>query len=280
MSTTTIDPTPGRTTSRPARRTGALTQAALLTGRQARQGMRIPVFMVMNLLQPMIWLLLFGQLFRSVIEIPGFAGGADVSYLEYLTPGVVMMTAMGGAAWAGTTFVQDMDRGVMDRFLASPTSRGALLSAAMAWYALLGCAQALVVVGVAWLGGARFPGGWAGVVVMLVAVALLSCLFAALSGAVALLTRQQEALIGVSQLLTIPLMFLSSAVMDPALAPDWIATAARYNPFDWAVVVARDALQGFADPGTVWLHLGLLAAAVAVMGALASSAFRAYRRAI
>ncbi|HWV76132.1 MAG TPA: ABC transporter permease, partial [Isoptericola sp.] len=95
MSTATIDPTLDRTTSRPARRTGALTQAALLTGRQARQGMRIPVFMVMNLLQPMIWLLLFGQLFRSVIEIPGFAGGADVSYLEYLTPGVVMMTAMG-----------------------------------------------------------------------------------------------------------------------------------------------------------------------------------------
>src|SRR5690606_25236407 len=144
------------TTRMPA--TGALTQTVLLTGRQARQGMRIPVFMVMNLLQPMIWLLLFGQLFRSVIEIPGFAGGADVTYLEYLTPGVVMMTAMGGAAWAGTTFVQDMDRGVMDRFLASPTSRGALLAAASAWYALLGCAQALVVVGVAWVGGARFPG--------------------------------------------------------------------------------------------------------------------------
>ena len=271
--------TPTSTTTRmPA--TGALTQTVLLTGRQARQGMRIPVFMVMNLLQPMIWLLLFGQLFRSVIEIPGFAGGADVTYLEYLTPGVVMMTAMGGAAWAGTTFVQDMDRGVMDRFLASPTSRGALLAAASAWYALLGCAQALVVVGVAWVGGARFPGGWPGIAVMLVAVALLSCLFAALSGAVALLTRQQEALIGVSQLLTIPLMFLSSAVMDPALAPDWIATAARFNPFDWAVVVAREALQGFADPGAVWLHLGLLAAAVAAMAGLATLAFRAYRRAI
>ncbi|WP_166850793.1 ABC transporter permease [Isoptericola sp. BMS4] len=266
-------------TARPAR-TGALVQAALLTGRQARQGMRIPVFMVMNLLQPMIWLLLFGQLFRSVIEIPGFAGGADVTYLEYLTPGVVMMTAMGGAAWAGTTFVQDMERGVMDRFLASPTSRGALLAATMAWYALLACAQALVVVGVAWLGGARFPGGWAGVAVMLVAVALLSCLFAALSGAVALLTRQQEALIGVSQLLTIPLMFLSSAVMDPSLAPDWIAGVARFNPFDWAVVVARDALQGFADPAAVWGHLALLAAAVTLMGALATSAFQAYRRSL
>lgn len=251
-----------------------VTQTALLTVRQARQGMRIPVFMVMNLVQPMIWLLLFGQLFRSVVEIPGFAGGSDVSYLEFLTPGVVMMTAMGGAAWAGTTFVQDMDRGVMDRFLAAPTSRGALLSATMAWYAVLGSLQSLVVVGVAWVSGARFPGGLPGVLVMLVATALLSCLFAAFSGAVALVTRQQEALIGVSQLLVLPLMFLSSAVMDPALAPDWIADVARFNPFDWAVVAARDALAGFTDPGLVWSRLGLLAVAVVAMAAVALRAFR------
>ncbi|WP_019135137.1 ABC transporter permease [Cellulomonas massiliensis] len=252
----------------------ALTQTALLTARQARQGMRIPVFMVMNLVQPMIWLLLFGQLFRTVVEIPGFAGGSDVSYLEFLTPGVVMMTAMGGAAWAGTTFIQDSDRGVMDRFLAAPTSRGALLSSTMAWYAVLGSVQALVVVGVAWLCGARFPGGWGGVLVTLVATALLSCLVAAFSGAVALVTRQQEALIGVSQLLILPLMFLSSAVMDTALAPSWIATAARFNPFDWAVVVARDALAGFTDPGLVWSRLALLVVAVLALAALALSAFR------
>jgi len=252
----------------------ALTQTALLTARQARQGMRIPVFMVMNLVQPMIWLLLFGQLFRSVVRIPGFAGGTGASYLEFLTPGVVMMTAMGGAAWAGTTFIQDSDRGVMDRFLAAPTSRGALLSSTMAWYAALGAAQALVVVAVAWLCGARFPGGVAGVLVVLVATALLSCLFAAFSGAVALVTRQQEALIGLSQLLVLPLMFLSSAVMDPSLAPDWIAAAARFNPFDWAVVAARDALAGVTDPGLVWSRLGLLVVAVVAMASLALTAFR------
>jgi ABC-2 type transport system permease protein len=256
-----------------------MSHTAALTARQMRQGVRIPVFMVMNLVQPMIWLILFGQLFRSVVELPGFAGGSEASYLEFLTPGVVMMTAMGGAAWAGTTFIQDMDRGVMDRFRASPTSRGALVAATMAWYAMLGSAQALVVLGVAWLGGARFSGDWGGVLLLLVAVVLLSALFAALSNAVALMTRQQEALIGVSQLIILPLMFLSSAIMDTRLSADWVETAALFNPFDWAVVVGRQALAGVPDPGLVWSRLGLLAAAVVVMTALASAAFRAYRRA-
>src|SRR5690606_34370358 len=97
---------PGR---RPVRRRGprgcrgrgggrmtAVVHTGLLTARALRQGARIPVFMVMNLVQPMIWLLLFGQLFRSVVEIPGFSTGG--TYLEFITPGVVMMTAMFGAA--------------------------------------------------------------------------------------------------------------------------------------------------------------------------------------
>ena len=206
----------------------------LLTARALRQGARIPVFMVMNLVQPMIWLLLFGQLFRSVVEIPGFSTGG--TYLEFITPGVVMMTAMFGAAWAGTSYVQDMDRGVMDRFLTSPASRGALMASTMIYQAVTAVGQALVVLAVAWLCGARFgstPGETTlGVLALLLAVVLLTALFSALSNATALLTGQQEALIGISQLITLPLMFLSSAVMDTSLSADWVADVARYNPSD------------------------------------------------
>jgi ABC-2 type transport system permease protein len=100
-----------------------------------------------------------------------------------------------------------------------------------------------------------------------------------MSNAVALLTRQQQALIGVSQLLTIPLMFLSSAVMDTSLSAGWVATAAKLNPFDWAVIVARQALSANPDWGLVWGRMGLLAGLVLVMTWLATLAFRAYRKA-
>lgn len=251
----------------------AVTHAGLLTARALRAVYRMPVFVVMNLVQPMFWLLLFGSLFRSVVDIPGFA--ANGSYLEFITPGVVMMTAMFGAAWAGTTFVQDMERGVMDRFLTSPTSRGALMVAAMACQAVIAVVQALVVLLVAWLGGARFDGGVAGAAVLLLGVVLLTATFSALSNAFALVTGQQEALIGLSQLVTMPLMFLSSAIMDPRLAPAWVADIARFNPFDWAVRAGRGALDGSTSGFEVWGHLGLLAAATLVMAWLATRAFRA-----
>ena len=260
--------------------TGVVTHAVLLTGRAARGTLRIPVFAVMNLVQPMLWLLRFGQLFRRVVEIPGFGGGGGggATYLEFIAPGVVMMTAMFGAAWAGTGFVQDMERGVMDRLLASQASRAAMLVASMLWYAVVALGQGLVVLGVAWASGARFSGGVPGALATLAAVLLLTCLIAAISNMFALLARSQEALIGLSQLIVLPLMFLSSAVMDTRLAADWVATAARFNPFDWAVVAARGALSDSPDWGEVLGRLGLLALAVVAATALATRAFRTYQR--
>jgi len=260
---------------------GVATHTVLLTARAARGTLRIPIFAVMNLVQPLIWLLLFGQLFRRVVEIPGFAGagGGSASYLEFMAPGVVMMTAMFGAAWAGTGFVQDMERGVMDRLLASPASRTAMMVASMLWYAVVAVAQGLVVLGVAWASGARFSGGLPAALAVLAAVLLLTCLIAAISNMFALLARSQEALIGLSQLIVLPLLFMSSAVMDTSLAAPWVATAARFNPFDWAVVAARGALSGAPDWGEILGRLGLLAAAVLVAATLATRAFRAYQRA-
>jgi len=173
-----------------------ITHTAILTTRQLRAFMRMPAFLVMNLVQPIIWLLLFGQLFASVVNIPGFSGGSD--YTVFLTPGIVMMMALFGAAWAGTSYIEDMDRGVMDRFLTSPTSRGGLIVSSMLYQAVLTILQTLVVLGVAWLTGARFAGGIVGILVLLLAAVLLTFVFAAFSNAIALLARQQTALIGIS----------------------------------------------------------------------------------
>jgi len=256
----------------------ALNQTGLLTGRQLRAFLRMPSYLVINLIQPIIWLLLFGALFKSVVDIPGFSGGSN--YLEFLTPGIVMMMALFGSAWAGTSYIQDMDRGVMDRFLTSPTSRGGLIVANMLYQAVLTVIQTLVVLGVAWLAGARFGGGIVGLLVLLLSAMLLTFVFAGLSNAIALLARQQTALIAISQVLAFPLMFLSSAIMDTKLSPKWVQDVALYNPFEWSVIAGRDALQSSPDWATIWAHLGLLAALVVVMTWLATRAFRAYQRSV
>jgi len=258
---------------------GLVRHAEFLTARATRALWRQPAFAAATLVQPIIWLLLFGALFRPVAELPGFAA-AHGSYLEFITPGVVAMTALFSSGWAGTGYIEDMQRGVMDRLLASPVRRGAMVAGTLAYQALTTVLQTLVVVGIALLAGARFPGGVTGVGVTLLAAVLLSVVVASLSDALALLLRQQEALIGISQFIVLPLQFLSSAVMDTRLSPGWVQAVARYNPVDWAVVASREALTATPDWGAAWPRLAALAALAVVMAALATRAFRTYQRSL
>ena len=191
------------------------------------------------------------------------------------------MTALFSSGWAGTVYIEDMNRGVMDRLLASPVRRGAMMIGTLAYQALTTIVQTLIVFGDRRASpGARFPGGVAGILVTVVAAVLISVIIASLSNALALLVRQQEALIGISQFIVLPLQFLSSAIMDIRLAPAWVQHVARYNPVDWAVVasrrgaVRRDGLgRGLAAPGA------LLALAI-VMAWLATRAFGSYQRSV
>ena len=142
----------------------------------------------------------------------------------------------------------------------------------------LAMVQSLVVVGIAFWAGARFAGGFSGILLLLLGVVLLTAVFCSLSNAVALLARDQTALIGISQLITLPLMFLSSAIMNTKLSPEWVQNVAAWNPFEWAVIVGRQALSAHPDWASLWGHAGLLAALAVVMAAWATSAFRVYQR--
>jgi ABC-2 type transport system permease protein len=140
--------------------------------------------------------------------------------------------------------------------------------------------QTLLVLLIAFAAGARFPGGAAGVGVTVLAAVLLSSIIACFSNAIALLVRQQEALIGISQFIVLPLQFLSSAVMDTRLSPAWVRHVARYNPVDWAVVASRQALSSGTEWGALWPRLGWLAALAIAMAALATRAFGSYQRSV
>ncbi len=256
--------------------TTTLTHTGLLSARSLRTLSRQPMYLLFNLVQPMVWLLLFGQLFRRVAVLPGFGDG---SYVAYLTPGVVVMTAMMSAGWSGVSIIQDMERGVLDRALTSPVRRGALVGGALAYQTIVTVVQSLIVFGAGLAAGARYPGRARGVLVVLVCSVLLAMAFTALSDAVALLVRQQEALIAVAQFLVLPLTFLSSVMMAPALMPGWVARVARFNPVDWAAVASREALRADPDWGLVLDRAGLLLGLAVVMGFLVARAYRSYQRA-
>ena len=167
----------------------------------------------------MIWLLLFGALFKSVTRSPA---STAARYIDFLTPGVIVMTAICSAGWNGMAFIDDMDRGVMDRLLVSPVWRSALNLGSMAYGVLTIAVQSLIIFGLAFLVGAHFPQRRLGVATLVVTACMLGASFAALSNALALVARQRETLIGAVTFVVLPLTFLSGAFMQLSLAPSWI----------------------------------------------------------
>ncbi len=248
-----------------------------ITVRNLRRFIRQPAWVAITLIQPMIWLLLFGALFKRVVEIPGFKGG---SYIEFLTPGVIIMTAISSAGWNGMAFIDDMRSGVMDRLLVSPVWRSALNVGSLVYGMLTTVVQSLIIVGVSLAVGAHFPNGAGGVAILIVAACLLSAGFGALSNALALVVRQEETLIAAVTSTLLPLTFLSSAFMQPNLVPSWIREIARYNPVNWAAQAGRSAAIGPADWSLIGERLGLLAAVLLFSSFLATRAFRAYQRSL
>jgi ABC-2 type transport system permease protein len=245
---------------------------ALLTDRYLRQLYRQPAVIGITLTQPVIWLLLFGALFKKVAELPGFGGG---SYITYLTPGVVIMTALFSSSWTGMSFIEDADTGVMDRFLTAPVPRGALIAASLGYQGVTTVVQSAIIIAIGWGIGAGFPGGAAGVAALIGVSMLIALAMAGLSDGFALLVPQREALIGVSTMLVLPLTFLSGAFLSLRLVPGWIAGIARFNPVNWAASAGRAAVGGHPPWGTVGSYAGFLALALAATAAISTWAFRA-----
>jgi ABC-2 type transport system permease protein len=254
----------------------AIAQSVFITQRHTRALLRQPWFVAITIVQPIIWLLLFGTLFRSVTEIPGFTSAA--SYLDYLVPGVVVMTALFSSGWSGMGMIEDMERGIMDRFLVSPTHRSSLIVGRLAHEAISLIIQATIIGALAWLLGAQFESGPLGYVVLVGCAVLLAAAFGSLSNALALVLRQRESVIGANQFMVLPLTFLSAAFMPLALAPDWIGAVARANPVNWAVEAGREALVASPDWSFVLLRVGGLVVVAILAAAVATRAFPSYQR--
>jgi ABC-2 type transport system permease protein len=230
-----------------------------------------------TLVQAVVWLPLFGSLFRDVARVPGFGEG---DYIDYLTPGVATMSVLFSAGWTGIRFIDDMENGVMERLLASPTRRWAIVGGTVAHQAVIVAVQVTLVVLLGWVLGAHLRSGVPGVLVLIAVAVTLSTAIAALSDALALVVRRREALIAAANFLVLPLTFLSTAMMPSRLLPGWIRAVARYNPANWAVTASRTALAASPDwPAVLWNFLAV-AALAGVSWAVAVRAFRGYQRSL
>ena len=256
--------------------TAGLQQTWYMMGRQLRNLLREPIWLVLMLVQPMFWLLLYSQLFRRIVDLPGFEG---LDYVDFLAPGIVIMTAFFSGTWSGMGMLQDLDRGVLERFLATPTRRSALVFSHVIRNAIQSAIQGLIVLLVALALGATNggPTGWA---VITLAGAFVAAGFSGISTGIALLTRKEATMIAVANFIGLPLLFFSSILIARALIPSWMRGLSLANPVEWAVRAAREPVL----PDTAWneiaLFLALLLVFAAATGVFATWAFRAYQRSL
>jgi len=248
-----------------------------MIGRQARNLLREPIWIAILLVQPMVWLLLYGQLFKNVTRLGGFGTS---SYITFLAPAIVVMNAFFSASWSGMSMVLDIERKFVERFLATPASRLSLVLSQIVRSALTAAIQGAIILLVALALGVRVHSGVLGWLVILVVAILVNAAFAGFSQGVALLVRRESTVIALANFLSLPLLFLSSTLLAQAQMPHWMRVLANFNPVNWGVRAARAVVLPGTDWGAVGAHLGYLLALSVVTAAFANWTFRVYKRSL
>ncbi len=248
-----------------------------MLGRQFRLLMRQPIWIVIMLVQPMIWLLLYSQLFR---RLPNLGGFGTSSYVEYLTPGIVIMTAFSSGAWDGMTTVNELEHGVFERFAATPSGPAPLLVTHTVRNGVAGAIQGVIILTVGLALGGHVHAGAPGWLIILLTAALAGMIFSSLSHGLGLLLRREESVIAAANFIVLPLMFVSSILLAPQQMPHWMRLVAACNPVNWAVVAAREAELAGTDWALVGRDLGLLVAVNVAAAGFAVFALRRWRRSL
>lgn len=215
--------------------------------------MRMPLWTLFGLIQPLIWLVIFGELFRNMASLGGFPAG---SYIEFLTPGILVMTVLFGSSWSGVSLLREINFGTVNKVLVTPVNRISIVLSRVLHSAATVLLQILIIFGLARMMGAKVQGGAAGLLIVVLAILFLAVGFAALSNGFAMSLKREEPLVVVGNMMTLPLMFFSSAFVPQAMMPDWIRNLSVLNPVSYSVDAVRLGLNGnFGTPFYVSLIL-------------------------
>lgn len=227
---------------------------------------------LIRLVQPAVWIIVIGNTFsgtQPLIQSVGFEG----KYIEFMAPGIIVLTAIFTSIFGGVNTLWDRRYGFMNKALTSPISRSAIALGKMSAISLIAALQASLILGIALAIGVTFPNP-AMIAPIMAIVILFSLGFSGISVTVAATAKSQETFWGVINFLGMPLFMLSPALFPLELLPDWLAAAAKLNPVTYAVLLVREMMTGVSEGGVpVILSLGIVSVFVLVMVGLASYVF-------
>ena len=240
-----------------------MSTVVFIGGRNITRSVRAPMLLAVSLLQPVIWLALFSQTFRGLGDVAQFRAQGYRDYLSFFTPGMVVLSMLFTGLQSGMATMSDIDSGMMDKFLASPVRRLTILAGRVWADTLTMLAQGAIILVIATAMGVRAATGPAGAVALIALATAFGVIWAALSNLVALVTRNAELTMALGFLLTLPVLFMSSAFFPLGLQPAWLQRVADANPAAYVITTGQQLLNtGNNAPQDVRTIIALAAAAV------------------
>ncbi|MFJ9522852.1 ABC transporter permease [Kitasatospora sp. NPDC101801] len=241
-----------------------ITDSLAIFQRSVNYTLRNPVWVAVGLIQPVLYLLLFGPLLVKLSAGPGFR--AQNSWSVFV-PGLLVQQAMFSCIFVGMGILSEQRSGVLDRLRITPASKTALLAGRVARDVLVILTQVVILVLGAVAAGLRAQ--LTGVLLAILLIGVLAVGLSALSYGLALKLRQEEAFGGLLNAVGLPVLLLSGILLPMSLAPAWLSFLSKANPLTHIVEAERHLFAGDVGSGPVALGAGLAVLLVLAAGRLA-----------
>jgi ABC-2 type transport system permease protein len=239
-----------------------LRETDLIFRRAMRLSLRNPIWVILGLIQPILYLVMFGPLLENMTQVQGWPDGDAWSVF---VPGLLVQLGIFGAAFVGFGLLHEMHAGVVERMRVTPASRLALLLGRVLRDVVVLFVQGLILIACALGFGLDAPVD--GLIVGLLVVALLGAAFSSASYAAALILKSEDALAPLANGLAVPLLLLSGILLPMSLAPGWLETISDINPLKHVVDGVRALFLDGSTSTVVWgiaATLALVAAGLAL----------------
>lgn len=249
-----------------------LTQVYAVADAEVTKLRHDPMDLASRAVQPILWLVLFGQV---MAHVRGMSAGGG-SYLDFLAPGILAQSVLFVAIFYGLSAIWERDLGVLHRYMVSPAPRSALVIGKALASSVRGLSQSVVIYACAALLGVKLSFDPAHILGVAGLIVQASALFSTFSLIIACIVKTRERFMGIGQFLTMPIFFASNAIYPISVMPGWLRAISRVNPLSYEVDGLRALmLRG----GHSQFGLGLDALALfAVVAALVVIATRMYPR--
>ncbi len=205
---------------------------------EARKIRHDPTELWTRVIQPALWLLVFGVTFNNIRAMHS----GDFSYLQFITPGILAQSVLFISIFYGITVVWERDVGIITKLLSTPSPRSSIVLGKSIAAGLRGIFQAMMIFALALLLGVKIRFDLPDILGVFAVVILFAMCFSSLSMLLASFMKTRDRMMGISQALTMPLFFASNAIYPISIMPTWLQYISIANPLSYVVDAIRSML--------------------------------------